>query len=160
MARIAVCLLVIGFAGLAAADPLTVGAAVSPRTFEDQHGNEHRLDEAVRVVVFHRDMEAGDAVKEALSATTGKELSERGVAYLADISRMPKLIGRLFALPAMRRRPYPMWLDPDGTQTADLPSEPGRITLLRLDRLKVTAIDTLESAEQLRTALGLTPGGE
>ena len=40
--------------------------------------------------------------------------------------------------------------------------EPGEMVMriLRLDRLKVTAIDSLESAEQLRTALGLTPGGE
>jgi hypothetical protein len=102
-------------------------------------------------------MEAGDRVEEALEDSTGEELQERGVAYLADISGMPKLVARLFALPAMRRRAYPMWLDRDGAATADLPAEPGKVTILRLQALRVTEVSFLDSAEAVRAALAPAP---
>lgn len=125
-------------ASTAAAQVAGVGSTLSPRIFEDQHGEEHALDESLRLVVFARDMDASDLVKEALAETTGEQLSKRGIATVSDISGMPKLVARLFALPAMRKRAYPMWLDRDGSKTADLPSEPGRVSLLRLERLQVT----------------------
>jgi len=150
-------LLVIGLAATAAAEVVGVGSTLAARTLEDQHGQPRVLDGSVRVVVFARDMEAGDRVEEALEDSTGEELQERGVAYLADISGMPKLVARLFALPAMRRRAYPMWLDRDGAATADLPAEPGKVTILRLQALRVTEVSFLDSAEAVRAALAPAP---
>jgi len=161
MRRTMAWLLAFGMASAAgAAEPAKVGSSLAPRTLEDQYGEAHSLDESVRIVVFHRDMQAGDLLKAALADTSGEQLAELGVAYLADIAGMPRLVARLFALPAMRRRAYPMWLDRDGTQTADLPSQPGRVTVLRLELLKVTAVEFLEAAPELRAALGLEAPGE
>ena len=155
MRRAIVPIFVFTLCGAAMAETITVGAALAPRTLEDQHGKPHELDASVRRVVFTRDMDAGDQVKEALETTSGEELAERGIAYLADISGMPRLVARLFALPAMRRRAYAMWLDRDGKATADLPSEPGKVTVLHLQGLLVEEIAFVESAQEVRDALGL-----
>lgn len=149
-------LLALGIAtAAAAAETVTVGASLEPRRFEDQHGQPHELDASVRLVIFHRDMDGGALAKQALADVSEDALAERGVAYVADISGMPRLVSRIFALPAMRRRTYPMWLDRDGTKTADLPSRPGRVTVVRLELLRVLELSFVESAAGLRAALGL-----
>lgn len=153
-------LITLAIASTAAAQVAGVGSTLSPRIFEDQHGEEHALDESLRLVVFARDMDAGDLVKEALAETTGEQLSKRGIAYVSDISGMPKLVARLFALPAMRKRAYPMWLDRDGTSSSDLPAEASHVTLLHLERLRVTAVEYFDATPSLRTALGVEPGAE
>jgi hypothetical protein len=160
MSRTLTVLCVLGLATAALAGTAGVDTRLSPQTFEDQHGEAHSLDAAVRLVVFTRDMDAGDVVKAALADTPGEALAGKGIAYVADISGMPALVARLFALPAMRRRAYPMWLDRDGTKTAELPSEEGRVTVLRLDALEVRSVSFVAEEAKLRELLGLGPAPE
>ena len=126
-------------------------------TLEDQHGETHTLDASVRLVIFTREMGAGDMVKDLLAENGGEILSERGAIYVADVNRMPGLIRRMFALPSMRKRPYPMWLDTEGTATADLPAVEGKPTLLFLEDGKVKKIRNPGTGAELREALGLPP---
>ena len=72
---------------------------------------------------------------------------------MSDISGMPGMIRRFVALPAMRKRPYRMVLDRDGQATAEFPAEEGKVTLLRLDALKIEAVEYVDSAQALRAAL-------
>ena len=76
---------------------------------------------------------------------------------MADISRMPSLVAKLFALPAMRKRPYRMLLDRDGTATADFPARAGEVTLLRLHDGTIERVDYAASAAALRAALAPAP---
>ena len=97
------------------------------------------------------DMDAGDVVKEGLAGTTGERLQERAIAYVADISGMPGMVARLFALPSMRKRPYPMVLDRDGEPTARLPAREGHVTLLRLDALEILSIAYVKDPAAIST---------
>jgi hypothetical protein len=85
-------------------------------------------------------MEAGDVVKKALAGRDQAFLDEHGVVYVANISGMPAVITRLFALPRMRERPYRMLLDRDGNATKDIPAVPGRPTVLTLVRGQVVRV--------------------
>ena len=69
------------------------------------------------------------------------------------ISGMPGMIRKFVALPAMRKRPYRMLLDREGNATADIPVEKGKVTVLRLDMLKIEAIEYADSAAKLRADL-------
>ena len=60
-------------------------------------------------------------------------LPQHHVLYVADIHGMPSFIARMFAIPSMQKRPYPMLLDRDGAATARFPSEEGKATLLFLE---------------------------
>ena len=147
--------LALGLPLAAAAQPLVPGAAVAPLTVEDQHGKPLTVGPGTRIVLFAADKAASDFVSETLGAQPAGVLDRLNAVYLADISGMPALVTRMFALPAMRELPFPIGLGRDAAQLADLPRQKGAATLLRLGEGKVTGLEYLRDAAQLRQAMGL-----
>jgi len=143
--------------GVARADPLKVGSVVPELTFEDQFGASHTLTDALKLVLFARDMDGGELVREALATDGGPLLESSAAAFVSDVHRMPGLIRRLVAKPRMRGRGYPMWLDESGELTADFPAADGKVTLLVLEARRVVRIDQLGDSAAIRTALGAPP---
>ena len=137
----------------AGAGPLETGSEIELFALDDQHGNEHAVDGGVRAILFAQEMAGADLVKEALSESGAELLSEADAVYIANVSGMPTLIRRIFALPKMRRRGYPMLLDTEGTITQDFPGSEGRATLIQLEASKVVGISHYDSADAVRTAL-------
>jgi hypothetical protein len=148
---------VAGFLAPAAfAEPLSPGTAMPPLTLADQHDTPGSVDTATRLVIFTGDMDASDHVKEALTDEGTALLDSAGAVWIANISRMPRIITKLFAMPSLRKRPYRMLLDRDGTATADFPANSGQVTLLHLDHLKIARIEYADSAAQVAKALRQT----
>ena len=87
------------------AEPYAVGDRIAAFTLEDQHGEAHTLSQDVTLLLFSRDMDGGNLIKAALSTAPAGFLTSRNALYLTDISRMPKLVAKMFALPSMRKRP-------------------------------------------------------
>jgi hypothetical protein len=143
--------------GGSAAETVEAGSRLPPLRFEDQHGEPHRLDASVALIVFTRDMDAGDIVKQTLAEDGAEVLAANRAVYISDIHGMPGLIRRLFALPSMRKRSYPMWLDVEGEDTKILPAREGQPALIHLDALTVTRIESVASVAALRAALGMPP---
>jgi hypothetical protein len=137
----------------AAGEPLTVGDALPALTLEDQHGQERAIDAGVRHVLFARDMDGGGVLKDALSEGGAELLAATGSVYVADVSRMPGLVRRMFVLPSLRRRGYPILLDSDGTATVDFPGQKERATLIELDALRITRVRQFSDKAALRGAL-------
>lgn len=144
-------------AATAGAQPYAVGDPLASITLQDQHGVEQRVDGSVEVLLFSRNMDAGKVVREALKDVEPGALKARNAVYVADISGMPGLVAKLFALPSMRRRPYSMLLDRDGETTARFPDGGTSATLIRCNGLEVTQILFFDDPAELRGALGLTP---
>jgi len=141
-------------AAAAQAEPAGVGSELGPVELEDQHGLTHRIGDAVQVILLSRDMQGGDVIREALAGRDAEFFAKREIVYVADIHRMPGLVARLFAIPKMRERAYPMLLDRDGEATRDWPaSAEGRALLIRVDALRITAVESYASPEQLAAAL-------
>jgi hypothetical protein len=157
MKRVCLVLGLLLLAPLARSEPYAVGSLVEPFELADQHGELRRVDAKQRVLLFTRDMDAGDVLKQALASDGPALLAAAGAAYVADVSQMPALVLRLFALPKMRQRPYPMLLDRDGSKTTRLPAEQGKITLLVLDSLRIVELRYLGTADEVRQALATTP---
>ncbi len=143
----------------AGAEPYGEGDRFPPITLKDQHGNPHSIGEGVRAVLFSRDMEGGGVLKDALKKSGAELLKSAGAVYVADVHRMPGLIRRLFALPGLRRRGYPVLIDEDGTATESFPSAEGKATLIELERLRIKRIRHLSTAPELRRALSPKPDG-
>ena len=139
----------------AGGEPLAIGDRLEPVGLEDQPGESHTIDTAVKRLLFSRDMDGGDVLKEAVADQTGESLGALGAVYVADIHEMPGLVARLFAIPAMRKRAYPVLLDRDGTATANLPDEEGKATILVLDGLVLKEAHHLATVEAVRAQLGL-----
>jgi hypothetical protein len=135
------------------AEPLGPGMRLPDIRLADQHGAEASVGAEVRAILFTRDMDAGGLVKEALADKGDEILAAAGAVYVSDISGMPGVIAKLFAVPSMRKRPYRMVLDRDGKATADFPSEKGKVTFLRVEDGEIESLDYLDSADQVRATL-------
>jgi hypothetical protein len=144
-------------AGVVRAEPLAVGATLPPLVGEDQHGAPAKVDDSVRLLLVSHDMDGGDVVKAALATANQEFLDRHHAVYVADIAGMPAMISKLFALPKMRQRPYRIVLDRDGSSTRDLPREKGHVTVVALDRLRITRIEQVASADALRATLDQAP---
>lgn len=138
----------------AGAESLRVGAQMPELRLSDQHGVEATIGVDDKVVIFSRDMGAGNIVKAALAERGGATMAAAKAVYVADITAMPSVITSLFALPSMRKRDYRIFLDRDGEVTADIPSEQGKVTVLALDGRVISRIDSVDSAPALRALLG------
>ena len=110
--------------------PYVVGDLIDAIALEDQRGDPGAVDASTRVVLFSRDMDGGDLLKEALAEVSADTLATRGAVYVSDISGMPAFVARMMAVPAMRRRPYDMLLDREGDVTARLPDAEGENLVL------------------------------
>jgi hypothetical protein len=140
-------------AGLARAEPYAVASHLPALELPDQHGAPHALDPALRAVVFSRDMGAGQIVKDAI-AKTGPELFVRNNSvYVVDLAGMSAFVRRWFAMPGLRRKPYRILVDDDGTKTSDFPAVEGRPTVLLLENLRVARIEQPASADALLAIL-------
>ena len=73
---------------------------------------------------------------------------------------MPSLVATMFAIPAMRDRPYAMLLDRDGKTTTRLPALEGQAALIFLDRLTVQRIVNVTDAAAVRRELDGASGSE
>jgi hypothetical protein len=150
-------LLIISVTG-AHAEPLAPGMPVAEIRLADQHDVEGSIGPDVRAILFTRDMDAGDFVKEALADKGDQVLAAANDVYVSDISGMPGVIAKLFALPSMRKRPYRMLLDRDGKATAGFPSQEGKVTLLRVENGEIEKVEYLDSADQVRAKLTASSG--
>jgi hypothetical protein len=141
------------FVATAFAGSLGPGQQLTAFTLYDQHDLAAPINATTRMIVFARDMDAADIVEAALADNGAALLSDAGALFVSDIHKMPSLITRLFAVPAMRKRPYRMVLDREGKLTADWPAQEEKVTLIKLDRLEIESVEYIGDAARLRAVL-------
>jgi len=136
-------------ASIASAEPYAVGGMLPRTELPDQYGEVRAIDDSVRLVVFSRDMDAGKVVRAAVEKA-GPNLFDRNRAvYVVNVTGMPTIIRSLFAMPALRRRPYRVLVDEEGEKTANFPGGATYPTVMVLDKLKVTSLSYPTNAEAL-----------
>lgn len=131
-------------------EPLTKLVSIE---LADQFDKIQNVDENTKVLIFAHDMEGNDIVEKAFEPYDGAKLAELNVVFLADISGMPSLIGKLFALPAMRDRAYPIMLDREGTLGKKFTVKEDHVTVMYLDKLAIQQSKLVASSEQLTSLL-------
>jgi hypothetical protein len=127
--------------------PLAEGSVFPATPLQDQFEKEVAVGDSTPWVLFSREKEVSAIVNGVLQSH--KELTNRGGVYIADISAMPGLVTRLFALPKMRKYPYSVALDREGVFTKLWPTQANAATLFRLKHGRVQEIRFLKSAEDL-----------
>ena len=142
------------------AAPLVPGAPTPTITVQDQHGKPVRVDASTQRLLFTAERGVNDMVSKVLAAQPVGVLDRQQAVYVADITAMPSIVTRLFALPRMRELPFSMGLVRDAAQVAqvaDIPRQPGAATVLRFEDGKLIEILLARNEHQLRAALGLEP---
>jgi len=141
-------------------EPFGVGDRLPVITLDDQHDEQRAIGPSTRIILFSRDMDGGKLLREALEGTPEGYLESIDAVYVSDISGMPSLVATLFAVPSMKRRPYPMLLDRDGEATARLPDVEGKATLIFISDLTVERVDHADDADGVRRLLDLPPSSD
>jgi len=147
------CLALPGAAAGAEPTPIEPGERLRVLELADQRGERWRVDDSTRLLLLVRDRGASNIVINALSEDGAALLAQAGALYVTDIHRAPKLVRRVFVKRQMRKLPYAILLDEEGSHTQRIPTREGRVTLLRLDGLRVAAVEYIESPTVLREIL-------
>src|SRR5476649_2606974 len=98
-------------------------------------------------------LDAAKIVDAALQGQPKGYLEARHMVFLADIQRMPRLIAKMFAVPAMQAYNYRVMLDRDARIAPRYPGAVDKVLWLQLDSGKLIAQHEYSSADELRQAL-------
>lgn len=137
----------------ASAMALETGERLAPWTLLDQHDQAYTLDDQLQVLLVARSMDAAKLVDTALQDKPKGYLEQRNTVFLADISRMPKVIGSLFAIPKMRDYNYRILLDRDARIVPRYPVDNTSVLWLDLRQGQLQGQRSFTDAHELAKAL-------
>jgi hypothetical protein len=125
---------------LAFAAPYSTGSRVETFQAKDQHENAFVFKPAeTRFLLVSHDMETGKKANAALTALGKDYLPGKKAVYVANIHGMPG-IGRMFAMPKMKKYNHRIILGDDAGLIAKFPQETGKVTVLDLADGKVRSV--------------------
>ena len=130
-----------------------VGERLKPWTLLDQFDQPYSLDQQTRTLLVARSMDAAKLLKAALQDRPKGYLEARHTVFVADIQRMPSLIAKMFAVPAMRDYSYRVLLDREGRVASRYPGAEDKVLWLQLSDGRLVAQREYTSAAELREAL-------
>ncbi|MEO5917058.1 MAG: hypothetical protein ABIS50_22710 [Luteolibacter sp.] len=120
--------------------PYEKGQAVEAFTAKDQFDNAFIFKPAeTRFLLVSYDMETGKKANAALTALGKDYLPSKKAVYVANIFGMPG-IGRMFAIPKMKKYSHRIILTDDAALIARFPEQKGKVAVLALSGGKITSI--------------------
>jgi len=135
------------------AHALETGERLAPWTLLDQYEQPFTLDNSTTTLLGARDMDGAKLIKEALKDQPKGYLEARHAVFVADIQRMPALIAKMFAVPAMRDYHYRVMLDREGRVASRYPGAEGQVVWLQLKDGRLLSQREYANAGDLREAL-------
>jgi hypothetical protein len=82
-------------------------------TFQDQFDKKHSLINSVKKVIFVFTKPTGHLMRVYLGTKDVNYLKERNIDFIADVSGMPSMIFKMFALPDLKDSKYPIMIIKD-----------------------------------------------
>lgn len=113
------------------AEVLKPGATVPALEAMDQHEQPFKLGDDAAWLLISFDMGTGKAANRFFEDKGAPFLTERKAVYVANIHGMPG-VGRMFALPKMRKYPHRIILADDEHLLDPFPREEDRVTVIKL----------------------------
>lgn len=124
----------------ALAAPYEKGDRVEPFDAKTQHEQAFTFKPAdTRFLLVTHDMDTGKKANGVLTTVGPENLTKKKVVYLANIHGMPG-VGRMFALPKMKKYSHTIILGDDANLIAKFPEQAGKVTVLKLAGGKVVSV--------------------
>lgn len=122
-------------------------------TFNDQWDKQQNLDKDVQLVIVSTHKAGGQWVRQSFEAMSVSDLASKHWLYVADISNMPGLITRMFALPKMRDYSFAVALVRDESKIKDWPKKDAAVAVYRLHDLAVESVEFFANQAALQAYL-------
>lgn len=136
-----------------AAQAVDVGSRIAPWTLLDQFDQAYTLDDQAQTLLVARSMDGAKLVDAALQDKPKGYLEARHTVFVADIQKMPSLIAKMFAIPAMRAYSYRVMLDRDARVVPRYAGDADKVLWLQLKNGQLVKQQQFSSATELRAAL-------
>jgi len=136
------------FSILSFAQTLKVGDTLPTITLADQFEKTHTVSDKSKRILVAFDKSTSDLLKEFLLAKDDDFLKNNQTVYIGDISGMPSLIAKFFAIPKMKKYPFSiLFLDEKNENTFSKKED--KITVYTLENGKIKNLSHLSTKEEL-----------
>lgn len=132
---------------------VTAGHPLPAMALKDQHDQPWTVPADTRLVLFAAGRKASNLVQAVLEKEPKDFLAQRRTVYLADMSKMPSVATRMFALPSLREMPFRVGVSLQEPTLAAWPRQPDSVTLISLANGVVHSVAYATNEADLRTAL-------
>lgn len=114
----------------------------------DQFEKEHVLSSDTNILIVTSSKLTGEIVKEYLLDQEKDFLKNNNAYYIADISQMPSMISKLFAIPKMKEYPFSVLLI-DKEQAKIFNKKDDHVSIYIIKNRKVLSINYIKEKEEL-----------
>ena len=121
------------------ANALNIGDATPTFEIKDQFEKKHKIATDAKTILVAADKGTSEVLRDYFLAKDAKFLTTNKAYYVADISGMPSLIAKFFALPKMKKYPFSVLLV-DEEQTKSFTKKEGNITVYTVNNGKISDI--------------------
>ena len=125
----------------------TAGQPFPATTLEDQFEKQHTVSKTDTIVMVSFERDVSSVVNDFLNAQKKGFLADNNAKYISDISAMPKIITKMFALPKMRDYNYPLMLNYEDDFEKGFDKQEGKLTVYRLNAGVVEAVEFIDPAK-------------
>jgi hypothetical protein len=125
---------------------ITTGDTLPAFKIQNQFEEPAELNAETKWIIFSSDMKAAKLLTEYLNQNA-KNLDLTKSLIISDISKMPGLVSKMFAIPKMKKYNFKLALDKEGDVTKAWPRQEGVILVMKVDQLKVESTENLTTAE-------------
>ncbi len=130
------------------ANDFGLGEEISSFTLADQFEKDHIVSRSVETIIVSFEKDTGADMNEFLNTKNPKYLEERNAVFIANISKMPGIITKLFAMPKMKKYKHTILLIND-EEDKRFAQEEEKITVYKLKNGVIEKINFVSSAQEV-----------
>ena len=131
-----------------------VGDPLPVLNLKDQNDTPHQIPNNTRRVLLTVDNGGTALATELIESHDKGWLTDKKQVFLADIHKMPSLVTRLFAMPQLREKPYPIMLGREASELQMFPRRKNCVTVIQVKDGKVSDLAFACNREELKAANG------
>jgi NADPH-dependent ferric siderophore reductase len=131
------------------ANALNVGDSIPTFEIEDQFEKKQTIASDTKIILVTAEKGMSEIIRDYLLAQPEGFLVSKKAVYVGDISGMPSLIARFFALPKMKKYPFSILLV-DEEQTKSFSKKEESITVYSVENGTVSNVKYIKTAEELK----------
>jgi len=136
------------FSILSFAQTINIGDTLPTITLEDQFEKTHTISPQNKRILVAFDKDASDLLKEFLLNKEDDFLTKNQTVYVGDISGMPSLISKFFAIPKMKKYPFSILFLDDKNRNVFSKKE-DMISVYTLENGKIKNLSHISTKEEL-----------
>jgi len=133
------------------ANGVIIGEKLKDFTIKNQFDKPISLTKDTKKIIFVCTKPAGHLVRNYLKEQDKDFLEKRDILFIADVSAMPSIIYKMFALPDFKKSPYSVLLltDEEKAKRFKNKAHKDEVMIIYLDNKKVTKVKFISTRKDL-----------